>query len=457
MLTFSYKALKRDGGVEDGEISARDRTAAMRQLSRKGLQPVALKPASPGTGAAKPTPKPPPPPKPNSKPGPETRQEPGPEKKPARLRREPRPQKPPKPEPRASSPTVPQGKLKLSRNQLVIFTEELADLLAAGLQLEQALANMERRKEKSAIRDVSQRLREQIREGASFSNALRTTSSSFSDLFCSLAAAGEASGALPKILRRQSEYLIKLQELQGKVAAAMIYPSFLLVAGIAVFVFFVGFLLPELTSLLEETGGTLPVAAVILQRIYGLFVNYWWLFLTLAVAAVVGWKSWIKNTENRTKWHKKIMEIPVLGTVLATRFFVQLLETLGNLVSNGLPLLKGLELTRNATPNLFLRRQMDRVIDLVGEGGSLSNTMKRVGGFPDSLIDMIAVGESTGRMGPTLEKAADRYNRELDKNMQKMTALMQPVVILIMAVVIGAMAYLMVTVIFQTIQNFQGP
>ena len=137
--------------------------------------------------------------------------------------------------------------------------------------------------------------------------------------------------------------------------------------------------------------------------------------------------------------------MPLMGALFSRRLFVQLLETLGNLVGNGVPLLKGLELTRNATVNLYGKALMNEIIEAVGEGASLSRTMRKVGFFPPLLTDMIAVGEQTGDLGTALNKAAVRYDKELEKVIERLSALMQPVILMVLALIVGPMAYIMIS------------
>jgi general secretion pathway protein F len=141
--------------------------------------------------------------------------------------------------------------------------------------------------------------------------------------------------------------------------------------------------------------------------------------------------------------------------VITSRFYVQFLETMANLVGNGLPLLRALELSRDATQNRGLRGELDKVIAQVGDGRSFSKALVRNGAFPPLLIDMISVGEQTGRIDHSLRRAAERYDKELDKSLQRIMALVMPVVLIIMAGLIGTMAYLMITAIFQTISNLK--
>jgi type II secretory pathway component PulF len=416
MPLFSYKALSANGAVTTGEIDAADRPEALRLLDRKGLQPVNLREASSGATS-----------KSQSK---------------SSARAD------------AAEDSIPEGPIKLKRQEVVLFTEELSDMLAAGLQLEPALKSMENRQELGNLKAVSFKIRQIVRDGVNFSAALRKVSPSFGPLYCSLAAAGEASGALDTILKRQAHYLKTLAELQSRLILAMIYPAFLILAGIGVSVVFVTTLIPQLTQLIESTpGGKIPLGAAILIAASD-FVAKWWLvvLLTLAAAAIF-LKAWKDNEANQPTWDRMKLKFPLVGPVIASRFYVQFLETMANLVGNGLPLLRALELSRDATQNRSLRAELDRVIVQVGDGRSFSKALIRSGTFPPLLIDMIAVGEQTGKIDLSLRRAAERYDKELDKDLQRIMALVMPTVLIVMAGLIGTMAYLMITAIFQTIQN----
>jgi len=416
MPLFSYKALTANGAVTTGEIDAADRPEALRLLDRKGLQPVNLRETAAGAAAkARPS-------------------------KAAAARQD--------------EEEIPDGPIKLKRQEVVLFTEELSDMLAAGLQLEPALKSMENRQELGNLKAVSFKIRQIVRDGVNFSAALRKVSPSFGPLYCSLAAAGEASGALDTILKRQAHYLKTLAELQSRLILAMIYPAFLILAGIGVSVVFVTPLIPQLTQLIESTpGGKIPLGAAILIGASD-FIAKWWLvvLLTLAAAAIF-LKAWKDNEANKPAWDRMKLKFPLVGPVIASRFYVQFLETMANLVGNGLPLLRALELSRDATQNRSLRAELDKVIVQVGDGRSFSKALIRSGTFPPLLIDMIAVGEQTGKIDLSLRRAAERYDKELDKDLQRIMALVMPTVLIVMAALIGTMAYLMITAIFQTIQN----
>ena len=429
MPVFAYKALATNGSVTTGEIDAADRPEALRALDKRGLQPVSLR-ESAGAAAATIARK--------GKPGAKGKAD-----APAAAKKQ-----------SAEEEKIPDGPIKLKRAEVVMFTEELSDMLGAGLQLEPALKSMEGRQELGNLKVVSFKIRQIVRDGVNFSTALKKVSPSFGPLYCSLAAAGEASGALDTILKRQAHYLKTLAELQSRLILAMIYPAFLVLAGVGVSIVFVTTLIPQLTTLIQSTpGGKIPLGAAILIAASDFLSKWWIVMLLVIVASGIFFKAWKDNEANKATWDRIKLRLPLVGPVITSRFYVQFLETMANLVGNGLPLLRALELSRDATQNRSLRAELNRVIDQVGDGRAFSKALIRTGAFPPLLIDMISVGEQTGKIDLSLRRSAERYDKELDKDLQRIMALIMPTVLIIMASLIGTMAYLMITAIFQTISN----
>jgi len=446
MPTFAYSALKPDGSLARGELTANDRGEAMRRLDRSGLQPVsiAVKDAGSGGGVA-------------------TAVAPG--KKPTDGKAEPSAKgadggkkaaetKPAAPKAEAAG-GLPKGPVRLRRKQVILFTEELSDLLSAGLQLEPALRIMESRDELGPLKQVSALLRQKVRDGGSFSASLRSSSPDFGELYCSMAAAGEISGALGVILKRQAQYLKSLAELQSSVITALIYPAFLFVAGVLVSALFVTFLVPQLASLLKSSNKPLPLPAQIMMGTGDFIKAYWWVILLAVAAVMFVFQKVTTNPVYRPAWDRIRLGLPLVGPILTGRFFVQFLETLANLVDNGLPLLRGLELSRDATQNIYVRRLLDQVIGMVGEGGSLAKALKRVGFFPPLMTDMITVGEQTGDLPLALRRTAERYDKELEKKIVRLQAAIPHIVTIFMAILVGMVAYMMITVILESVSSIK--
>jgi len=407
MPNFAYSA-HGPSGVITGELAAADRAEAMTLLGKKRLQPFKLEQAG-GASSAKDT---------------------------AR-----------------TCPTGPIGPIRLKSAQVLLFVEELSDLLSAGIQLEPALGTMERRRELSGVKTLATALRTKVRDGMSFSKAIAATSPSFGNLFCALASAGEASGSLPAILKRQVEYLRSLAALRSKVLFALIYPAFLVVSAVSVTLLFVVYLIPKLTELLDSTGGSLPLGAQIILKLSDIFKSTWWMIGLGGVTVFILVKAWLKRPESQIPWARFTLRLPLFGNVLKARFYVQFLETMANLLANGLPMVHAMQLTHQAIENPFYKREFEGVMRHVGEGVSLSRALDRSSMFPPLLLDMVNVGEQTGDLAAALSKTAERFDRELGKKIERLSALVQPLIVCLMAGMVGIMAYLMITTIFQTISG----
>jgi type II secretory pathway component PulF len=411
MAVFSYQAVRRDGRRVSGQVEAQSRTEAFRQLDRDSLQPISLE----------------------QKEGAETRASRTPE----------------------VSEALPTRNIRLTGSQIILFTEEMSDLLDAGLQLEPALRLMEERKELSGIKAVASALRQQVREGSSLSNALRLVSPSFGDLFCNLVTAGELSGSLPQLLRRQATFLVSMDDLRKKVVSALIYPSMIFFLGIGLIFLFMTYLVPQLTSLFQKTGKDLPLLTKILVQTSDFFSHYWWAMIGGFAATVFGFFQLIRTPSGRAWWHTTQLRLPLFGSVLRGRYYAQFSQTMANLIANGIPLLNSLRLMITATGNVHLRSMTEKIVEMVGEGGSLSRALQRVGEFPPLFIDMIAVGEQTGDLAQALERIGRRYDKELNISIQRLTSLIQPVVILVMAAMVGLIAYSIINGIFDAISGLR--
>ncbi|HWL54113.1 MAG TPA: type II secretion system F family protein [Chthoniobacteraceae bacterium] len=415
MPAYSYEAVERGGGRKQGEIEARSRAEACDKLERARLQPLWLRLKSAKETA------------------------PAAEKMPE------------------AASALPKGGFRLSAKEVMLFTEELSDLLEAGLQLEQALRIMENRQDASMLKAVSTYLRNEVREGVDLSAAMRKASPSFGELFCNLVAAGEQSGALHAILKRTLDYQRLVAELKSKVVAALVYPSFIAMAGLILIVLFVSYLVPQLGSLLGTTGKKMPLATVVLINSSQFMAAYWWLLGLIAIAVAVGFRTFIHTPSGRAWWDRAQLQVPLVGAVLRAKFLAQLAQTLATLTGNGIALYAALKLTNAATPNVYLQTILSRVTDDVGEGTSLSRAVARTRAFPSVFIDMIVVGEQTGDLPMALEKAGARYDKELNAAIATLTSMIQPAVIVVVAGIVGVVAYSMMGGIFQAVSGLRSP
>lgn len=349
-----------------------------------------------------------------------------------------------------------EGPVKLKRAQLILFTEELADLLDGGLQIDQAFRVMQERQESPALRQISNTMRNELREGSTVAKALKKASPSFDELYCNLAAAGEVSGSLPSILRRLASNLSVMAELQSKVTSAMIYPAFLIGACVVLMVVFMTFMVPQITDLMSKNGQQLPTATQILISFNNFMAAWWWVFAILITVIGLTFRGYISSPSGRMWWDETRLKLPLFGAIMSMRFYAQFAHSLGNLITNGVPLLNSIRLVSKISANVFIQSLLAKVTTLVSEGTPLSSALRKVGSFPLLLADMIAVGEQTGQLGKSMEKCATRYDKELDKRIKRMTAMITPIILIVMAVMVGTVAYSIVAAIAQSVTGIRG-
>jgi general secretion pathway protein F/type IV pilus assembly protein PilC len=345
---------------------------------------------------------------------------------------------------------------RLNRPRLIFFTSELADLLEAGLQVQQALNVMAENQQDPLIRRTGARLRHHLRDGQTLSASFRQTSPSFDDLYISLIAAGEASGTLPGVLHRMAHSMTQIYDLQRRFIQALVYPAFMIAACVLLMAVFVLVLVPQLTGLLAKSGQQLPAITRLLLEFSDFCTTYFWTMLIGAAAIFALFRLLIATNAGRLWWDRAKMSIPLIGPIIETRFYAGFTQALGNLVSNGVPLLSSLKLLVRGTPNRFFRERLMSVIEAVASGDPLSASLRRAGNFQSLMTDIIAIGEQTGNLAKSLLKAASRYDKELDTRIKRLTALISPVIIVFLALVVTVIAYCIVTSIFSAVSGIRS-
>jgi len=342
---------------------------------------------------------------------------------------------------------------RLSFNHQFIFTEQLAHLLGAGLTLDESLGILAQRLRQPGLRGLSQNLHRALIDGRSLSQALAEYPRIFSPLYVNLVSAGEASGALPKILLRLSDYLSSLQGLRDKVRQALVYPAVLVVAGIGLIITFMTVMVPRLTVFFHGTGQPLPAATQLLISINEAIVHYWWTAPLAVALGYAAYRGFTQSTEGRLAWDTVLWRLPVFSRITRYRFFVQFAQTLGTLCENGLTMLRALELLEEISGNAHVRSRTQAARQAVIDGAALSVALRAQELFPELFLDMLAVGEQTGRLGETMHHIAEVYDRELNKQVQIVSTLIPPMVMVVIAAVVGLVVYGIMSAVFGLTQN----
>jgi type II secretory pathway component PulF len=414
MPQFSYRARNAQGALVEGTLNCPDRSVAIRQIEQLHYIPIRIETvgAEPQVVNGAPV--------------------------------------------AAAAPAAPATqKLKIPHTQLLIFTEQLAHLLQAGMTLDEGLAVLQKRLKHPRVQQMTQSLHRALVDGRSFSQALRDFPKIFPAIYVNLIAAGEASGALPEILRRLVEHLMQAKNLRDRVQQALIYPAFLAVAGAALMVIFITFMVPQLTNFMANNGGALPLPTRILVSVNSAIVGYWWLALALVVGGVIAFRAFVRSDEGRVTWDRVRLSAPGFGRVIKHRYYAQFSRTLGTLMENGVPLLKALDLVTEIAGNRYLERKLGDVRRAVIDGANLSVALSNQNLFPELFTDMMAVGEQTGHFAQTMQTIADVYERELDRTVNIISALIPPVIIAVIAIVVGFVVFSILSAVFEMTSSLQ--
>lgn len=336
----------------------------------------------------------------------------------------------------------------ISQDDLAIITRELATLLKAGLPLDRSLEILINLGEHDGLRGVLQAIRNEVRGGAALSKALDQHRDVFSRFYINMVKAGEAGGALGGVLLRLADYMERAKELRDTVVSSLIYPVILLlVAGLSMSILLM-FVVPQFKQIFDQAGKTLPLITDIVLTA-GLFLRGSWPIVLAALLLVV-WllkRSWA-HPVSRAAWDRRILSWPVAGPLAAKVEMAKFSRSLATLLQNGVPLLAGLSILKDTLGNAVYRGAVEVVSRELKEGRGMAKPMMETGVFPKLAVQMIAVGEETGRLEEMLMQVADVYDREVATAIKRALALLQPVMIIGLAVMIGLIIFAILSPMF---------
>jgi type II secretory pathway component PulF len=424
MPQFTYKARRRSGEVVQGSLDVADRAAALAQIDRLGLFPVSVD-APKGSGPTK-----------------VEKAKAGKSSFAALL------------PPSLQAQFARKRKPKLQ--ELATFTQQLANLLQAGMPLTIALNSMTHLESKGIPKEVSKDLKQEVMEGRSLSDAMSKQPHIFTDLYINMVKAGEQSGALVVVLRRMAEHFEKFAAVQAKFTSALVYPAFVAAVGVGIVIFFMTYMLPKFMTLFGNMQMQLPMMTQILIEISNVFTGYWWLMLMLIILAWVLF-SRFKATENgKFKIDEWKMKLPVFGKVMKLNLYGQFARTLSTLLENGVPVLTALKITEQVLPNRVIKEATAKTREAVTDGKTLAQPLAASKIFPQLMVDLVRIGEETGDVPGALKNVADTYENELNIALRVMTNMIEPVLIVVMAGGVGFLLLGVLSAMFSMISNVGG-
>ncbi|HEX7862779.1 MAG TPA: type II secretion system F family protein [Verrucomicrobiae bacterium] len=425
MAQFSYKARRRTGEMVQGVVDVTDRSAALMQIERLGLLPVAVDAAR---GAE------------------------------AKVERKDRAAAPKAAT--AGADALPpalrdwfQKKKKPKLQELATFTQQLANLLKSGMPLTLALNSMTHLATKGIGSDVSKQLKQDVQEGKSLSDAMARQPVVFSDLYINMVRAGEQSGALVDVLQRLASHFERFAEVQAKFVSALIYPAVVICVGIGIIIFFMTWMMPKFMSIFEGMKVSLPASTLFLMNSGKFFQNYWWAIGLVVIMLFILFKRFQATAAGRRTLDGWKLRAPVFGNVNKINLYGQFARTLGTLLQNGVPVLTALKITEEVIPNVILKESIARTREEVTDGKTIAQPLAKSKVFPQLMIDLIRIGEETGDVPGSLQNLADTYENQLTLALRVLTNLIEPAMIIVMAVMVGFLLLSILSAMFAITSN----
>jgi type IV pilus assembly protein PilC len=341
--------------------------------------------------------------------------------------------------------------------ELAIFTRQFSVMIDAGLPLVQCLEILASQQENKTFQKVLTATRAQVEGGSTLSTAMRSSPKVFDPLYTNMVEAGETGGILDTILQRLSTYIEKNVKLQRAVKSALVYPVGVLTVAGGVITLLLWKVVPIFATLFAGLGADLPLPTKIVVGLSNFVGSIFGFLIVVAfIAALVGLKVWYGTPTGRYAIDATVLKLPVLGILMRKIAVARFTRTLGTLISSGVPILEGLDITARTAGNAVVERALFKVRKALEEGKSLTEPLKETAVFPGMVTQMIAVGEQTGAMDAMLQKIADFYEEEVDAAVKDLLTALEPIMIVFLGVVVGGVVISMYLPLFSLIGKLAG-
>ena len=387
MLSFHYKAATADGSIVDGTLTGDSREHVVAKLQSLGQTPIRVDESD---------------------------------------------------ERSTRSPLQLRRKKKVTEQQIADSTRDLATLLRAGVPLERALSIMISLAKGSPMENLLGDIRQRIKQGATLADAVEQQGKVFSRFYVNLLRAGESSGTLEVVLERLAEQLESSKEVRDALTSALIYPAILVFVAVTSILILLAYVVPQFTEMFDGVGQVLPLSTRITIAVGEVIQKYGWLLFAAAAMSVWTIRRQLQSDSGAYKWHKRLLNLPIAGSIIVKMEVARFSRTLSILLHNGVPLLKALSIVKETMSNRVLAAGIERVAGSLREGQSLAKPLAESTDFPPFAIHMIGVGEQTGNLQEILTQVADTYDRDTQTTIKRALALLEPMLILVLGVIIAA-------------------
>jgi type IV pilus assembly protein PilC len=347
------------------------------------------------------------------------------------------------------------GGSRIKTRDIVIFTRQFATMINAGLPLVQSLNILASQTENKALADVTRSVVYDVESGNTLADAFSKHPKAFTALYVNMVAAGEAGGILDTILLRLATFLEKNDALVRKVKGAMVYPGVIITVAMVAIAILLIFVIPTFQSMFASANLELPLPTRIVIGLSNFLIHFWWAMLLSIGGIVFAIRSYYGTPAGRLQIDAAMLKAPVLGDVLRKSAVSRFTRTLGTLVSSGVSILEGLEITAKTAGNQVVHNAVMESRQSIAGGETIAAPLEKSKVFPPMVISMIAVGEQTGGLDEMLSKIADFYDEEVDVAVSALLSLMEPAMIVILGVIVGGMVIAMYLPIFDMMNAVQ--
>jgi general secretion pathway protein F len=401
MPRFSYKAVSADGEVIEGELDAANRQALVDRLHADGHVPIRAEESRRAAAAQR------------------------------------------------GLPGLFQPR-RVRREDVLLVTQELATLLQAGLPLDRAMSVMLDLAPAGPVRELIDDMREKVRGGATLADAMAGHEGVFPNYYVGMVRAGEAGGALEAVLTRLAESLERAQAVSDSVRAALRYPALVVVMAIVSLLILMTVVIPEFRPLFEDAGAAMPVSTMIVIGVSDFLAAYWWLVASIVVIAVLLFRQHNRTTEGRLRWDAWKIQAPIFGDLLTKIEVARFSRTLGTLLSNGVSVLNAMTMTIDTLENQAFAAAASQAQGRLAKGEGLADPLAETGVFPGLALQLVRVGEETGRLDGMLLRIAEIYDEEVRRAIQKMLSLLVPLITLALGILIAGIIGSMISAIMSS-------
>ena len=329
---------------------------------------------------------------------------------------------------------------RISHKDVALFAWQLYTMTDAGIPLIRSLNSIIRQTKNERLKNIIRGVVGDINKGMSLSEAMKKYPKAFSPFFVSMIEVGEIGGKLDRVLEDVAKYYETMVERRSKIISALSYPTLLLVGCFGVVAFLIFFLVPRLFVMFEDVGADIPATTSVLIGLGGFLQNNLLYVLGVLVASVIGIRLYIKTESGRHAVDTLVLRIPIVGNIVKKIILSRFAHSLSIMINGGVPLMSSLRITREIVRNSAIRRIVDDLISCVSEGDPINEVLSRHRLIPDMVVNMVAVGEETGKLGEMLKKVSSYYDREVNSSINNLTKIAEPVLLVGMAAVVGFIA-----------------